>query len=429
MESNKTNQKPLSLWDTTANEKNYQNSSTINQEKVEVAIVGGGFTGLSTALFTAQSGISAHVLEQEQIGFGGSGRNVGLVNAGVWLPPSKVISILGKTSGEQFLKTFSAAPQFVFDLIEKYQIQCNATRTGTIHAAHAPSGFKNLEERYTDWKQMGEPVELLSKEKVSQLVGTNAFYGGLLDNRAGTINPMGYCRGLARVAIDAGAKISTNTKVTKISKEQEYWLVETDQGILFAKHVVLATNAYTDSLWPNLKKIFTNIDFFQISTTPLGSISDNILPERQGVWDTGKIMFSLRKDNMNRLILGSMGATIGTKDQGLTQRWAKKQLNKLFPTLENIDFDYIWSGQIALTADHLPRVFQLDKNLFAAIGYNGRGITTGTIFGKAIADMIKSGSASSLPLPLTNLQTDLFATTKSSLFKIAFFANQLIKSI
>ncbi len=429
METNQSNQKPLSLWDTTADEKNYQNSSTIDGEKVEVAIVGGGFTGLSTALFAAQSGINAHVLEQERIGFGGSGRNVGLVNAGIWLPPSNVMSILGKSTGEYFLKTFGAAPQFVFDLIEKFQIQCNATRTGTIHAAHSPSGFKNLEKRFNYWRQIGEPVELLPKEKVSQLVGTDAFYGGLLDYRAGTINPMGYCRGLARVAIDAGAKISTNTKVTKISKEQEYWLVETNQGILFAKHVVLATNAYTDSLWLNLKKIITNIDFFQIATKPLGSIGDDILPERQGIWDTGKIMFSLRKDNMNRLILGSMGATIGTKDQGLTQRWAKKQLNKIFPTLENINFDYIWSGQIALTADHLPRVFQLEKNLFAAIGYNGRGITTGTIFGKAIAEMIKSGSESSLPLPLANLQTDPFSSAKSNLFKFAFLANQLIKSI
>ena len=429
MKSDSFKQDPLSLWDQTASEEDFQNTSSVDGKKVEFAIVGGGFTGLSAALFAAQSSLSVRVLEKERIGFGGSGRNVGLVNAGVWLPPSVVLSVLGKSAGENFLKIFSAAPQFVFDLIEKYQIRCNGTRTGTIHAAHAPSGLVNLKKRFNDWQQLGESVELLSKDEVSKLVGTNAFCGGLLDNRTGTINPMGYCRGLARVAFDAGAKISINTKVTNISKDQEYWRVTTNQGTLFAKYVLLATNAYTDSLWPYLKNIFTKIHFFQIATNPIDSINDTILPNRQGIWDTGKIMFTLRKDHMDRLILGSMGSVIGNKNNGLTQRWGKKQLNRLFPDLRNIEFEDTWDGQIALTPDHLPRIYQLEENLFASIGYNGRGITTGTIFGNAVVEMIKSGSTDSLPLPLANIRTDRFSSTKSNLFRLAFFANQFFKSI
>ena len=429
MKSEQSNQNSLSLWDLSAEEDNYQNSSIEDGQKVEFAIVGGGFTGLSAALFAAQSGLNVHVLEKEKIGFGGSGRNVGLVNAGVWLPPSDVMSILGKSAGERFLKIFSAAPQFVFDLIEKYQIRCNVTRTGTIHAAHAPSGFKNLETRFKDWQQMGEPVKLLSKSEISALVGSNAFYGGLLDNRAGTINPMGYCRGLARVALSAGAQISTGIKVKNLSKDQNHWRVETDQGTLFAKYVLIATNAYTDNLWPHLKKLLTIIHFFQIATNSLGTSGDNILSERQGIWDTGKVMFSLRKDNTNRLILGSMGSVIGNKDKGLTHRWAKKHLNRLFPDLDNVKFDEAWYGQIALTPDHLPRIINLDKNLYTTIGYNGRGITTGTIFGKAVAEIIKSGSTEKLPIPLSELKIDQLSSTKSSLLSLAFFANQLVKSI
>ena len=429
MKTDQTHQVPISLWDITAEEKNNHYTSQVNEEKVDIAIIGGGFTGLSAALFAAQSGLSAHVLEQAAIGFGGSGRNVGLVNAGVWLSPIKVMKILGKPEGIHFLKTLNTTPQFVFDLIKENQISCNATRTGTIHAAHSPSSFKKLFGRFSDLSMMRTRVELQSKDCTTNCVGTNAFYGGIFDSCAGTINPMGYCRGLARVASDAGAKISTCTKAMKVSKEQEFWRIETNQGTLFAKYVLLATNAYTDELWPNLKGVITNISFFQIATKPLGAVGDKILPERQGIWDNGRIMFSFRKDNMNRLILGSMGSVIGTKDNGMTQRWAKKKLKNIFPTLENVEFDFAWDGQIALTSDHLPRLLQVEKNLFASIGYNGRGITTGTVFGKAVIEMIKSGTSDSLPLPLSDLQTDPFATTKSSLFRLAFFVNQLAKSI
>ena len=429
MEAELTGKQSLSLWDSSAAESDYQNTFSSDGEKVDIAVIGGGYTGLSTALFAAESGLNVHVLEKEKIGYGGSGRNSGLVNAGVWLPPSDVLKLLGKSEGTKFLKIFGDAPKFVFDLIEKYQIRCEVTHSGTIHAAHAPSGMNNLKKRFNDWNSFGAPVKLLSPDEVTTMTGTNKFFGGLLDNRAGTINPMGYCRGLARVANNTGAQISTGVEVLKLTKNQKLWEVKTSQGSLIAKYVLLATNAYTDDLWPNLKRIFTVIHFLQMATESLESISEYILPERQGLWDTGKIMISLRKDLENRLILGSMGSVIGNLDRGLSKRWGKTQLKRLFPDIGDVIFEEAWQGQIALTPDHLPRIYNLDENLFTTIGYNGRGITTGTIFGKAIVDMIKTGSKESLPLSITELRIDPFASTKSSLYKLAFFANQLYKSI
>ena len=429
MKSELKSQQSLSLWDSSAVEPDYLNTFSSDGEKVDFVIVGGGFTGLSTALFASESGLNVHVLEKEKIGFGGSGRNSGLVNAGVWLPPSEVIKLLGKTEGTNFLKVFGAAPQFVFDLIEKYQIRCEVTHSGTIHAAHAHSGMNNLKQRYADWNSLGAPVKLLNKDEVTNLTGTDKFFGGLLDGRAGTINPMGYCRGLARVAKNAGAQISTGVEVLKLKKNQGYWEVNTNQGKLFAKYVLLATNAYTDNLWPNLKNIFTIINFFQIATQSLGQNSDYILPERQGLWDTGKIMVSIRKDEKNRLVLGSMGTFTGSVNRGLSNRWGRKQLRRLFPDISYATFEEGWFGKIALTSDHLPRIYRLDENLFTTIGYNGRGITTGTIFGNAIVEMIKSGTQDSLPLPITELQTDPLSFAKSSFYKLAFYANQLYKSI
>ncbi len=418
----------ISLWDISAEEKNFA-SEFLPDEKVDVAIIGGGFTGLSTALHCAEKGLNAQVIESKQIGYGGSGRNCGLVNAALWLPPQDVRARLGETYGPRFVTQFGKGPEYVFYLIEKHQMRCEATRTGTIHAAHAPAGYKELQGRAAEWLRLGEPVELLDKDAVSKLIGTDAFYGGLLDHRAGTINPMGYCRGLARAAHGAGANISTGVTATRLQKDGSRWRVETDKGTLQANAVILATNAYTDNLWPDLKRIFTIIHYFQLATTPLDSDAAHILPGKQGLWDTGKIMFNIRRDAFDRLLLGSMGKIHGTANKGLSYRWAQNQLKRIFPSLKPMQFEQAWHGQIAMTPDHLPRIYELDDQLFTAIGYNGRGITTGTIFGKAIADLLTGMDKKQLPLPISDLTTVATAPVTSRFYQMAFAANQLIRSL
>jgi len=419
---------PISLWDVSAEEENKPEEFS-GDATADVAIVGGGFTGLSTALHCAEKGLNAHVIEAEHIGYGGSGRNVGLVNASAWLPPKKVRETLGATYGTRFVDTFSQAPECVFSLIEKHQIRCEVTKTGTLHAAHAPGGFRDLQERYDEWQRLGAPVELLDRKEAAGKIGSDAFHGALQDNRAGTINPMGYCRGLARAARAAGATISTGVRATRLIRAGDRWRLETDKGTLTAKYVVLGTNAYTDDLWPDLKRNFTMIHFFQLATGPLGEAVKNILPERQGLWDTGQIMFSLRRDAFDRLVIGSMGRIVGSANSGLSHRWARKQLNRLFPSLGAFEFEEAWHGQIAMTPDHLPRIYNLAEGLYAPIGYNGRGITTGTIFGKGMADLLTGMDPSELPLPISEAKTVASASIMSRYYEAAFTCNQLLKSI
>ena len=419
---------PVSIWNTTAVETEPSQNSAV-EGQVDVAIVGGGFTGLSTALHCVEKGLSCHVLEASQIGFGGSGRNVGLVNAAAWLPPQDVRKILGEDDGDRFISHFSRAPDYVFSLIEKYQIQCNATQTGTFHAADGPVGFADLVSRKAEWDRLGEPVDLLSRDEAESYIGSSAFYGALLDRRAGTINPMGYCRGLARVAIAAGALISIGARAKKLQQETGMWRVITNKGTLMARHVVLGTNAYTDDLWPGLKYSFTKINYFQLATSPLGDRIKHILPQQQGLWDTGKIMFSLRRDDSERLIIGSMGNVMGNQSGGVSHRWAQKKLAHLFPKLGRVDFDEAWQGQIAMTPDHLPHIHKLADNLYSPIGYNGRGITTGTIFGQALADLLTGDSEKKLPVPLLTMRRVGSAPVMSCFYKIAFAANQIIKSL
>ena len=140
-------------------------------------------------------------------------------------------------------------------------------------------------------------------------------------------------------------------------------------------------------------------------------------------------MFNIRRDSFNRLLVGSIGKVIGSHDKGLSHRWAAKQIKRIFPELGKVEFEEAWHGQIAMTPDHLPRIYELDENLFTPIGYNGRGITTGTIFGKAMSGLLTGMDKKDLPLPVTELKTVPSAPVMSRFYQAAFTANQVIKSI
>ena len=417
----------ISLWDISAPE-TASYKPLDGDATTEVAIVGGGYTGCSTALHLAGHGISSIILEAEDVGFGGSGRNAGLLNAGLWLPPEQVLDVVGHEAGQRLVELLGAGPQFVFSLIEKYQIRCEATRNGTIHAAHAPSGFADLTNRDNQWKKLGAPVELLDRRQAEEKIGSSAFHGGLLDRRAGTINPMGYARGLARAAVSAGARLHTGTRVTKLDRVDGKWRLTTPTGIVTADYVVLGTNAYTDELWPGLNRAFTPIHYFQFASEPLTGDDDRILKERQGLWDTGTVMMSARRDAHGRLIIGSMGQLMGG-ETGLSRRWAYKAVKHYFPELGPVKWEKAWHGRIAFTKDHVPRVHKLAENLYTAIAYNGRGISPGTVFGASIADAIAGKDDSRLAMPLSELSPEAFRALREAGYELSFKAWRLLKSI
>ncbi|WP_372885219.1 NAD(P)/FAD-dependent oxidoreductase [Shimia sp.] len=397
--------------------------------RCDVAIIGGGYTGLSTALHGAEMGLDCHVLEAGSIGAGGSGRNVGYVNAGLWLPPQDVYARLGEDLGRRLVTRLGAMPDYVFSLVDRHRMQCDAQRNGTLHAAHAPSGQRNLKRRAEGWQALGAPVELLGPDAAAEMIGTRRFHGALWDHRAGVLDPVGYARGLARAAIAAGARVSTGARVTALRREDGLWQLRTAEGALLrAQKVVLATNAYSDDLWPGLGRTFTPIQFFQLATVPLGARAAHILPGGQGVWDTAPVMFVLRRDAAGRLIIGSMGALYGGME-GLSRRWAARQLRRLFPDLGPVDFESAWQGQIAMTPDHVFRIHRLDEGLYAPIGYNGRGITTGTMFGQALAELLSGGDAAALPVPVSAPKPVVLRGAMAGFYQSAFAAMQILRSL
>ena len=411
------NARHISLWDMTAPPPP-ETPPLEGAQSCDVAIVGGGFTGLSAALHLVEQGTNVIVVEAEKIGHGGSGRNAGLLNAGMWLDPEVVVERAGEEAGERINNVFIHAPAQVFDLIDRHGIECEATRTGTLYLATSEKARKKIAERGRQMNARGARMEILGKEVTAEKTGTEAYHACLLDPDAGTINPMGYVRGLAHAAQKAGARIHTGTPVTELERKGADWRVSTARGEVVAPNVILATNAYTDRLWPGLAREIYPLYYFQFATKPLSeNLSKSILPERQGAWDSKKAMASFRFDAAGRLIVGSVGS-IPQGGGWLRTRWAEYKLKQLFPHLPPVEWETQWMGRIAFTDDNLPHMHELAPGVLTCIGYNGRGIAPGTVMGKAMAHHLLGLADDGLPLPMSDVQPASFGAVRSAYYNI-----------
>lgn len=382
------------LWDATCAER-IETQPYTGETSVDLAIVGGGFTGCSAALSAALQGASVTLLEAETIGHGGSGRNVGLVNAGLWLPPDQVIEQMGQTAGERLNSALAAGPDRVFELIKHFDMQCEPVRAGTLHCAHSRAGLADLRERHRQQQDRKAPVDLLDIKSAAQAIGSERFHGALKDHRAGTVQPLAYAKGLARAAQTAGAKLHENSPVTSISHE-DVWQLETASGTIRAKSLLVATNAYHRDFRGLETAPMVPVHYFQLATQPLpDKIRADILPNNEGCWDTGLIMTSFRKDQAGRFILGAMGLP---DRLGIHASWAPRALARLFPQLAGHSFEHFWSGRIGMTQDHIPKIQRIGPNALAVFGYSGRGISPGTIFGESCANALLLQNEQELPV-------------------------------
>jgi sarcosine oxidase len=390
------------LWEMTASPA--PPTSPLHDEvRADVAIIGCGYTGLSTALHCAEAGAKVVALEAVEIGFGGAGRNVGLVNAGMWLAPDDVAMRLGADYGERLLELLGNGPSEVEALVTKHGLDCEFVRNGTLHCAIGPSGLAKIEERCAQWGRRGAPVKVLSREETARRIGVDIYAGSLLDLRAGTIQPLAYARGLARAALGAGGSIHTQSPVRSAERMGEAWRLKTDGGSVTADWIVVATDAYAESgPWPQGKREQIRVPYFNFATRPLSAkLRASILPGREGCWDTRMIMNSFRYDQAGRLLFGSIGALrVGGLE--VHRAWAKRALKKTFPQVHEVEFEAQWYGMMGMTADALPRFHRLAPNVVSFCGYNGRGIGTGTVFGRLLAEHVLGKlSEKDLPLPVT----------------------------
>ncbi len=388
---------PQGLWNKTAGVP--IDVPTLREDvESEVAIIGGGFCGLSAALHLAEHGISAVVLEAETPGWGASGRNGGQVIAGLKLDPRECEHEFGTDLGRALARFGAGTTDLVFNLIERFQIRCEAHRHGWIQAARTPKDLADVSRRVADLQANGQNVELIDAERMAALTGTRFYRGAMLDRRSGSVQPLGYARGLAAAALATGARIFRDARVSGIARDGHRWRLSTAQSVVTARQCLIATNGYTGNLHRALRTAMISVQSYQIATDPLPPDLDRaILPSHLPVSDMPYLGVYFRRDDSGRFIIGGRGSLTDREQLPLFTE-LERHAHRLYPGLKGIDFTVRWGGKLAMTRDHLPRLLTIEPGLHAAYGCNGRGVALATAMGKLAAERIRGIAHHDLPI-------------------------------
>jgi glycine/D-amino acid oxidase-like deaminating enzyme len=373
--------------------------------RFDVAIVGGGYTGLSAALHLAEGGASVAVLDAGEPGGAASGLNGGQVNPGLKQDPDEIVAIYGREAGERLVEFGGGTADVVFALIEKHGVACDASRIGWIQPAHSKEALETVRRRVDQWQRRGAPLEVLDRTTTAELLGTERYHGAALDRRAGGIQPLSYSRGLARAAMAKGASIFGQTRAVAIEKHNGSFRVTTGGGpSIEAPRVLLVTNGYTDALWPRLRETVIAANSFQIATPPLpDELGKTILPRGHVASDTRKLLRYFRRDATGRFLMGGRGPF--AEPQGPADfAHIVRMVEELYPALKGSRYECHWSGRVALTRDFLPHLHEPLPGLLAFLGCNGRGVGLGTAMGRAIAQNLLHPDRSPLPFPVTPIR-------------------------
>jgi glycine/D-amino acid oxidase-like deaminating enzyme len=362
----------------------------------DVAVIGAGYTGLSTALHLAESGVSVVVLEAGEIGEGASGRNNG-----------QVIPTLSRAEPTELDDGFSQlvcdSASFTFDLIRKHGMECEAVQNGWVQPAHTPGRLRLTERRAREWGLRGAPVEMLDRDGVERVTGSRFWHGGWVNKTGGKLNPLAYCRELARCAIEAGAVMHTQSRVQQLERAGPRWRVACERGSVSADRVVIATHATTQGLWPGLAQSVFPVRSYQMATRPIAeALRKDVLPFDHACSDTRGDLHFFRWDAGGRLVTGGALAVPWNWEARQRERIGRR-VSAVFPRIGVPVFDYLWFGSVGITLDRLPHVHELAPGVLTWVGCNGRGVALATSIGAQFAKACLGTPLGQLSLPVTPL--------------------------
>ncbi len=378
---------PASYYAATANEM-FEHPALADDERADVCVIGGGFTGVSAAINLAESGFDVVLLEAERVGFGASGRCGGLIGSGQRKDVLETEHLYGLQRSRQLWDFAEAAKEEIRSRVKKHDIRCDLQK-GQLVGVHKQS-YRDWPEELADAlaDRYGYPhCRALDAAEVREMVATPTFLGGLWDAGALALHPLNYVLGLARAARDAGVRIYENTRVSHYT-HRDPAAVKTPGGTVNASFVVLACNGYLGRLERRVAGKIMPINNFMIATEPLGEERcAALINGRFGVHDTRFVVNYFRLSDDHRLLFGG-GENYRPGFPSDIGNFVRPYMLRIFPQLEGAKIDYDWGGTLSVTVNRMPHFGRLKPNVYFAQGYSGHGISIANFAGKAIAEAI-----------------------------------------
>jgi len=379
-------------WTKTSKEASVAYPALDTDKDVDLVVIGAGYAGLSIALHAAKAGLSVCVLDAGVVGAGASGRNGGFVvpHFPGALRPAQVEQRLGKRKGGALIELVGDGPAQVFERIKKYQIRCDADQRGWAQPAHSEKALAKVRAVYEDWKALGAPVEWLDEAGIASALGAKGYLGGWRRMSGGSINPYALCIGLARAAVSEGVKIHERCTVDKVVRENGLAVAHCGKLSVRGRKLIIATNGYTGTLWPDLPRSGIAVRLYHCATEPLSQdLQRQIMPVRTCFTDLRKSGGFSRYDADGRIISGGAVFTLANAQRyGLAH--ANRRMAELFPQLAGHPpkIESYWEGYCSITDGYLPNFQVLDENIYSLIGFSTRGIALSQNIGRLIGEFL-----------------------------------------
>ncbi len=355
---------------------------------VDVCIVGGGFTGVATALELAERGYRVAVIEARKIGWGASGRNGGQLIRGIGQAPEQFANQIGQEGVAAIHQMGVEAVELVRERVRQYDIQCDL-KMGYVDAAIKPGQMAAITDDYVALKQRNYPhqLQLLYEQDLKQYVNSERYIGGLVDMGSGHLHPLNLCLGEARAAQQLGVQFFEQSPVVNIIK-RKWPQVLTDKGSITCQFVVLAGNAYLGNLEPKIDKKLLPAGSYMIATERLEeALWRSLIPKDSAICDASIALDYFRLSVDKRLLFGGMCNYSGRDPRSIVAALRPKML-RVFPQLAGTAIDYQWGGMIGIGANRMPQIGRLGTTLYYAQAYSGHGVNASHMAARVLAEAI-----------------------------------------
>jgi len=371
--------------------------STELPEKVDVAIIGGGFTGLSAARTLAKAGASVAVLEEHSIGWGASSRNGGITGPGLKMGTAGMFRRYGIEKGTQFWRASLDALDLIKELVYQEGIDCDWEQNGDLSLAYKPSHFESMRKK-ADWyrSNLDHEVRLVPPSELRNEIGSDAYFGGVVDPLGAGLHPAKLVFGLARVAAGYGAGLFEARRVTEVKREGGWQRISLQNGSLSAVDVIAATNGYSGPAVPRLRRKVIPAGSYCIVTEPLSAeLQAELSPQRRMLWDSKWFLNYFRLTPDGRMLWGGRNNLSTSMSLERSARILRSGLLRVFPQLAEAPVTHSWSGHLGLTFDLMPHIGHVD-GVHYALGYGGHGLHTALLLGRELGRLLTGEITTSL---------------------------------